>query len=93
MFVLVAWLGFVDTIEQTGVPFLVVFQTRRTSNTSNSRSFPACNVLVWVVWVSNVSTEVWSTVGAFVWAFKGGGWMPFLSGDTVIKFVVEALVA
>ena len=85
--------GLVDTVEQTGVPFLVVFQTRWTSDTSNSGSFPACNVLVWVVWVSNVSTEVWSTVGAFVWAFEGGSWMPFLSGDTVIMFVVKTLVA
>ena len=34
-----------------------------------------------------------SEMGAFVWALGGGGWFPWLSGDTVISFGVQTLVA
>ena len=53
----------------------------------------ASDVLVWVVWVFNVSTEVWSTGWAFVWASEGGSWVPFFGGDTVVVLAVQTLVA
>ena len=85
--------GDVFSLEETCVPFLVVQQVVWAGNTSDSLSFPAGNVLSVIAWVSNVSTEVWSEMGAFVWALEGGGWMPFISGDTVIRSGVQALVA
>ena len=78
------WLSLVDTIVQTSVPFLVVFQSLWTSNTSNSLSMPASNVLMWVMWVSNVSIEVRSTVGTFVRAVEGGGWVPWFGCNTFV---------
>ena len=48
---------------------------------------------MWVVGVSNVSIEVRSTVWAFVWTFEGGGWFPWLCGDTFVFSVVQTLVA
>ena len=90
---LVLWLGLEFSFEQTGVPVLVEFQSFGTSDASNSLSVEASDVLVGVVWVSNVSTEVWSTGWAFVWAFEGGSWVPFFGGDTVVVFAVYTLVA
>ena len=66
--------GFVFSFIQTCVPFLVEQQSSWASNTSDSGTVEASDVLVSIVWVSNVSTEMWSMVGAFVWAIEGGGW-------------------
>ncbi len=76
--------GLVDSVVKTCVPFLVEFQVSWTSDTSNSNSLPACNVLESVTGISNVSTEVVSTVGAFVGASESGGWSPAFCGYTVI---------
>ena len=81
---LMLWLGLVDSIEETGVPFLVELQSLGAGDTSYSGTMETSDVLVWVAWVSNVSTEVWSTMGTFVWAFEGGGWCPWLGGDTIV---------
>ena len=86
------WLGLEFSFEQTGVPVLVEFQSLWTSDASDSLSMEASDVLVWVVWVFNVSTEVWSTGWAFVWAGESGGWVPFFCGDTVVVFAVQTLV-
>ena len=86
-------LGLVFTIVQTGVPFLVEHQSFGASDTSDSGTVEASDILVWVVWVSNVSAEFGSTVGAFVWAFEGGGWVPFLCSNTFVFSVVQTLVA
>ena len=53
----------------------------------------ASDVLVWVAWVFDVSAEVGSTVGAFVWAFEGGSWVPLLCCDAFVVTVVQTLVA
>ena len=87
------WLGLVESFVQTGVPFLVEHQSFGASDTSDSGTVKASDVLVRVIWVSNVSTEFGSTVGAFVWAFEGGCWFPWLSADTFVFTVVQALVA
>jgi len=85
--------GFVFSLEQTCVPFLVVQQVVWTSNASDSLSLEAGNVLSCIVWISDVSAEMWSLMGAFVWAFESGGWCPWISGDTFIFSVVQTLVA
>ena len=86
------WLSEEFTFEEAGIFFLVEFQVSWACNTSNSNSLPTSNVLTRVGWISNVSTEVWSVMGTFVWAFKGGSWVPFLSGDTIISSTVQTLV-
>ena len=88
----VDWLGEVFSFEETSVFFLVEFQVSWTCNTSNSDSLPASDVLTRVGWISNVSIEVWSVFWAGIWAYKGGGWFPFLGGDTFVSFAVQALV-
>ena len=99
MLLVIGLVNFLNTFSdvfsfvQTCVKFLVEQQVAWAGNTSDGLSVPAGNVLSCVMWVSNVSTEVWSVMGAFVWAFEGGGWMPFLCGNTVIGFGVQTLVA
>jgi len=85
--------GDIFSFKQACVPFLVEQQITWACDTSDSLSFEASNVLSGIVWVSNVSTEVWTEVGAFVWAFEGGGWCPWVSGDAFIRFGVQTLVA
>merc|ERR1719378_371056 len=87
------WLGLVFSLVQACVPVLVEQQVGWASNTSDSLSVEAGDVLSWLMWVSNVSTEVWSTSWAFVWAGEGGGWFPWLCGDTFVFSVVQTLVA
>ena len=87
------WLGLVDTIEQTGVPFLVEKETAWANNTSHSNTHPTGDVLSWVVWVFKVSAEFWATEWADVWAFECSSWGPWLSGDTAVGFAVKTLVA
>jgi len=84
---------FVFSLEQTCVPLLIVQQVAWTGNTSDSLSLEAGNVLSCIVCVSNVSSEVWSVMGAFVWAIESGGWFPWVSGDTIVVFGVQTLVA
>ena len=88
-----SWFGNEFSLEYACVPLFVEQQVVGAGDTSDSLSLKAGNVLTWVVSISNVSTEVWSVMGAFVWAFEGGGWMPFRSGDTVIRSGVQTLVA
>ena len=61
------WFGDVLTVVQACVPLFVEFQSCGTVDTTNCGSKPTSNVVSFVLWVSNVSTEFWSTMGAFVW--------------------------
>ena len=86
------WLSEEFSFEETSIFFFVEFQVSWTSDTSNSNSFPASNVLSVVGRISNVSTEVWSKMWTFVWAYEGGGWVPLLGGDTFVSSTVQTLV-
>ena len=86
------WLSDVFSFVETSVLFLVEFQISWTSDTSNSNSLPASDVLSGVSWISDVSIKVWSVMGTFVWTLEGSSWVPFLGGDTFVLFGVQTLV-
>ena len=89
----ISWSSFVESLVKTSVPLLVELQLSWASDTSNCNSFPASNILSFVIWVSNVATVIGAEMGTFVWTFKGCGWLPFLCSDTLVVFAVETLVA
>lgn len=79
----VTWIRFrfILTIVQTGIPFLIEFQTSRADDTTYSSSMPACYVLIRVVRVLDVPAEVGSATGAFVGAKVCRRGLPFLCGE------------
>ena len=77
---------------ETSIFVFVEFQVSWACNTSNSDSLPASDVLTMVGWISNISAEVWSVFWTGIRAYEGGGWFPFLGGDTFVSFAVQALV-
>ena len=87
-FSIVGWLCLEFAIIETSVPVFVEFQAWWTSDTSDSNSLPAGNILVWIAWIYNVSTEMWTTVGTFIRAFECGSWMPLFSCSTFVMFAV-----
>jgi len=87
------WLGLVNTIKQTGIPYLVKEKTFWTTDASDSNSHPAGDVLSWVRWVLEVSAEFWALEWADVWTIECSCWCPCFSANTVIRFGVQALVA
>ena len=90
--IFVDWLGEVFPFVETSVFVFVELQVSWASDTSNSNSFPASNVLSGVSWISDVSIKVWSVMGTFVWTLEGSSWVPFLCGDTFVLFSVQTLV-
>ena len=86
------WLGEVFSFVETSIFVFIEFQVSWTSDTSYCNSLPASNVLSRVGWISNVSIEVWSIMGTFVWTLESGSWVPFLGGNTFVFFAVQTLI-
>ena len=89
---LVGFFGHVFAFVQTGVLLLVKQQISWASNTSDSDTVPASNILARVGLVYNVSREIMAFMGALVRAFEGGSWFPCLSCNAFFLVRVQALI-
>jgi len=86
------WFGQVDPLIKTCVLFFIKLQISWAIKTTDGNTIPACDVMIGVVWILDITRVFVTTLNAQVRTMVCDNWLPRFSSYAIIMFTVKTLI-